>query len=85
MKVSVTGAGGFIGSHLVNRLVTDGHEVRAADIKPYGEWNQELAASTILAGCDCSTANGADDVSGTAAEHLEDGQRTADGCGAGDA
>ena len=28
-KVLVTGAGGFIGSHLVERLVQDGHRVRA--------------------------------------------------------
>lgn len=32
-KILVTGAGGFIGSHLVNRLVEEGHHVRAVDIK----------------------------------------------------
>lgn len=32
-KVLVTGAGGFIGHHLVNRLKTDGHWVRGVDIK----------------------------------------------------
>lgn len=29
MKILVTGAGGFIGSHLTERLIADGHEVRA--------------------------------------------------------
>ncbi len=32
-KVLVTGAGGFIGHHLVKRLKADGHWVRGADIK----------------------------------------------------
>src|SRR4051794_17323032 len=32
-KVLVTGAGGFIGHHLVNRLKRDGHWVRGADLK----------------------------------------------------
>ena len=32
-KILVTGAGGFIGNHLVNRLKKDGHWVRGADIK----------------------------------------------------
>jgi UDP-glucose 4-epimerase len=31
MKVLVTGAGGFIGSHVVDRLLREGHDVRALD------------------------------------------------------
>src|SRR5215831_6536056 len=31
MKVLITGGGGFIGSHLADRLLADGHEVRALD------------------------------------------------------
>jgi nucleoside-diphosphate-sugar epimerase len=36
----VTGAGGFIGGHLVDRLRQDGWRVRAVDIKPLNEWYQ---------------------------------------------
>ena len=32
-RILVTGAGGFIGHHLVNRLKADGHWVRGADLK----------------------------------------------------
>lgn len=32
-RVLVTGAGGFIGHHLINRLIADGHWVRGVDIK----------------------------------------------------
>mgnify|MGYP005993785157 FL=1 len=31
MKCIVTGGAGFIGSHLVDRLITDGHEVHIVD------------------------------------------------------
>ncbi|MEA2269432.1 MAG: UDP-glucose 4-epimerase, partial [Solirubrobacteraceae bacterium] len=31
MQLLVTGGGGFIGSHLVERLVRDGHRVRVLD------------------------------------------------------
>src|SRR5688500_13545633 len=31
--ILVTGAGGFIGHHLVKRLVAEGHFVRGADVK----------------------------------------------------
>jgi GDP-D-mannose 3',5'-epimerase len=36
----VTGAGGFIGGHLVAALVADGESVRAVDVKPEGDWYQ---------------------------------------------
>ncbi|MCC7047650.1 MAG: NAD-dependent epimerase/dehydratase family protein [Alphaproteobacteria bacterium] len=39
--ILVAGAGGFIGGHLVARLLARGHRnVRAVDIKPIGEWYQ---------------------------------------------
>jgi len=40
MRILVAGAGGFIGGHLVSRLLSDGHNVRAVDLKPLSEWYQ---------------------------------------------
>jgi len=36
----VTGAGGFIGGHLVKSLLADGKSVRGVDVKPFDEWYQ---------------------------------------------
>ncbi len=38
--IVVAGAGGFIGGHLVGHLLAQGHQVRAVDVKPAGEWYQ---------------------------------------------
>ena len=39
-KYLICGAGGFIGGHLVNDLMKEGHEVICADIKPKEYWFQ---------------------------------------------
>ena len=39
-KYLICGAGGFIGGHLVNDLMRQGHEVVCADIKPKEFWFQ---------------------------------------------
>ncbi|MFD6419595.1 NAD-dependent epimerase/dehydratase family protein [Streptomyces sp. NPDC060194] len=38
--VLVAGAGGFIGGHLVARLLAEGRDVRAVDVKPLDAWHQ---------------------------------------------
>lgn len=40
MTALVTGAGGFIGGHLVKRLLDDGQHVICVDVKPLSEWWQ---------------------------------------------
>ena len=40
MNILVTGAGGFIGGHIVKKLLSQNHKVRAVDIKNLNEWFQ---------------------------------------------
>lgn len=46
--VVVTGAGGFIGGHLVGDLLRSGHRVRAVDRKPLQEWHQHFPEADEL-------------------------------------
>jgi nucleoside-diphosphate-sugar epimerase len=39
----VAGAGGFIGGHLVKRLLERGDRVRCVDVKPLEDWHQRFA------------------------------------------
>ena len=63
--VLVTGAGGFIGGHLVDRLLRQGHRVRAVDQKDFRHWYQvhDDAESVSVYS---SSASEADWLSGTA-------------------
>ena len=61
VDVVVTGAGGFIGGHLVADLVASGATVRAVDIKPLDQWYQHTAGADDLVR-DLSLAEGARDA-----------------------
>src|SRR5947199_5862796 len=57
MDVLITGGAGFIGSHLADRLLADGHDVRALDnlepqVHPGSERPEYLAADVELVHAD---------------------------------
>lgn len=47
-KILVTGAGGFIGGHMVAALLEQGYNVRAVDIKPQWQWYQRFPEAENL-------------------------------------
>ncbi|HUS21487.1 MAG TPA: NAD-dependent epimerase/dehydratase family protein [Aeromicrobium sp.] len=52
MTILVTGAGGFIGGHLLAHLIAEGQPVRAVDVKPLDEWYQvHPHADNVIADC----------------------------------
>lgn len=56
-KVLVIGAGGFIGGHLVKRLLDEGSSVVAVDAKPRREWHQQHLNATTLDSLDAGDVN----------------------------
>jgi len=46
--ILVTGAGGFIGGHLVKSMLEQGHQVRAVDKKPQWQWYQRFPEAENL-------------------------------------
>jgi len=46
--ILVTGAGGFIGGHLVKSMLEQGHKVRAVDKKPQWQWYQRFPKAENL-------------------------------------
>ena len=47
-KILIVGAGGFIGGHLVDRLIKDGNSIVATDIKPKEYWFQDFNNLKII-------------------------------------
>jgi len=53
-RILVTGAGGFVGGHLVNRLVAEGHDVAGVDLKSRYAWHQVNAGALTFDRLDAS-------------------------------
>jgi nucleoside-diphosphate-sugar epimerase len=72
-RILVTGAGGFIGHHLVKRLKRDGHWVRGADLKlpeyePSPADQMEILDLRKIENCLLATRGGIDEVYNLAAD-----------------
>ena len=53
MKYLIIGAGGFVGGHLIKKLLIDGHDIVAVDIKPLSDWFQVYNDSICIDNIDC--------------------------------
>jgi nucleoside-diphosphate-sugar epimerase len=53
----VTGAGGFIGGHLVKHLVEEGNDVTGADVKARSDWEQRHVGALTFDHLDCANAD----------------------------
>ncbi len=62
MKILLAGGGGFIGGHLAAKLIDEGHDVVAADIKPLADWWQTHDAAENRDQCDLRLRENAFDV-----------------------
>lgn len=62
MKILVAGAGGFIGGHLVNRLIQENHQVISVDKKSIDTWYQVNGASINVV-TDLMNSKNCDEVS----------------------
>jgi GDP-D-mannose 3', 5'-epimerase len=67
--IVVTGAGGFIGGHLVGTLIADGKSVRAVDIRPLPEWHQVHSDASNLV-YDCKEIKSCRELLGDGAEEI---------------
>jgi len=41
-KILIAGGGGFIGGHLIKKLLEDNNKIRSVDVKPMAEWYQKF-------------------------------------------
>jgi len=57
-KAIICGAGGFIGGHMVKRLLDEGYKITAVDIKPWHEWEQIHEGAFNMYGFDLRNAAG---------------------------